>query len=103
MELDDSSSVDFDDDFTDAASCFFNPRQYTRIRKHIKEHDYYAVDYNDTYYVGRALKLNKNIVTMKFLTRLTDDKFDWPKRDDLDNVLPEGKLTSLLASEFFIK
>ena len=99
MELDDSSSVDFDeDDFTDAASCFFNTSQYTRIKKHIKEHDYYAVDYNDTYYVGRVLKLNKNNVTMKFLTRLTDDKFDWPKRDDLDNVLPEGNLTSLLAN-----
>ena len=48
MELDDSSSVDFDEDEADAASCFFNPSQYTRIRKHIKEHDYYAVDYNDT-------------------------------------------------------
>ena len=45
-----------------------------------------------TPYVGRVLKLNKNNVTMNILTRLTDDKFDWPKRDDLDNCCQIGNL-----------
>lgn len=47
---------------------------------------YYAVDYVTNYYIGRAISIANQVVKFKFLHRLGADKFDWPKRDDVDDV-----------------
>ena len=47
--------------------------------------DYYAVDYLNKYYIGRALSIANQFVTFKFLHRVFD-RYVWPGRDDLDHV-----------------
>lgn len=45
---------------------------------------YYAVDYVNIFYIGRALDTDENNVTrFKFLHRIGAKRFDWPKRDDV--------------------
>ena len=57
----------------------------------IEKDNYYAVDYVDNYYIGRALSASdsSNFTSFKFLHRIQQadaKKFDWPKRDDVDRV-----------------
>jgi len=48
---------------------------------------YYAVHYEKKYYIGRALSTSAtNLVEVKFLHNAGADKFNWPKRDDIDKV-----------------
>jgi hypothetical protein len=56
------------------------------IKRNLKEGEYYAVDYGDTYYIGRVEKISENKATCKFLSRQPGDKYIWPKRDDFDSL-----------------
>lgn len=47
--------------------------------------EYYAVDYLNKYYIGRALSIANQLVKFKFLHRVFD-RYVWPGRDDIDNV-----------------
>lgn len=47
---------------------------------------YVAVDYVKKWYVGRIIEDGKAEVKIKFLERLPENKFRWPKRDDIDTV-----------------
>lgn len=46
---------------------------------------YYAVFYDDQYYLGRAIELVEGKIKMKFLTKVLN-KYYWPKKDDIDLV-----------------
>ena len=48
--------------------------------------EYYAVDYMNRYYVGRALSIANKLVKFKFLHRVGSDRFHWPRTDDIDVV-----------------
>ena len=47
---------------------------------------YYAVEYVETYYIGHALSQADSFVRFKFLHRVGAKSFDWPRRDDVDDV-----------------
>ena len=47
---------------------------------------YYAVEYVENYYIGRALSQADSFVKFKFLHRVGVKSFDWPRWDDLDDV-----------------
>ena len=52
---------------------------------------YYAVDYVNNYYIGRALSApdTRNFAEFKFLHRIRKTnvkRFEWPKHDDIDRV-----------------
>ena len=46
---------------------------------------YYAIDYLNKYYIGRALSIANNLVKIKFLHRVLD-RYVWPGRDDIEEV-----------------
>jgi hypothetical protein len=52
----------------------------------VRMEEYYAVDYIDKYYLGRAISMTNQLVKFKFLHSVGAKKFNWPKRDDLDEV-----------------
>lgn len=57
----------------------------------IEKDSYYAVDYVNKYYLGRALSGSNDspFITFKFLHRIQSTaakKFGWPRRDDVDRV-----------------
>lgn len=62
----------------------FNPNHYKKILPH--ENEYYLVDYVTKAYVGRVLKVGKKHCTLKSLEDRSPNTFDWPKRDDVDDV-----------------
>ena len=45
-----------------------------------------AVEYVENYYIGRALSQADSFVRFKFLHRVGAKSFDWPSRDDVDDV-----------------
>ena len=47
---------------------------------------YYAVEYVENYYIGRALSQADSFVRFKFLHQVGAKSFDWPSRDDIDEV-----------------
>ena len=47
---------------------------------------YYAVEYVETYYIRHALSQADSFVRFKFLHRVVTKSFDWPSRDDIDDV-----------------
>lgn len=47
---------------------------------------YDAVDYIEKWYVGRIIKDGESEVKIKFLERLPENQFRWPKRDDIETV-----------------
>lgn len=76
----------------------------------IIENAYYAVDYCDTYYVGRVIKVGKRDVFMTFLRRLPGGEYTWPTKRDEDRVTsaqifdgpfyPEGTLPFSFPVDF---
>jgi len=49
--------------------------------------NYYAVDYVDKFYIGRALEAHDNqFVEFKFLHKTGAVTFDWPRRDDVECI-----------------
>ena len=56
----------------------------------IQEGAYYAVEYQKTYYFGRALRCSDDaFINFKFLHSTSSSGakvFDWPRRDDNDRV-----------------
>lgn len=50
----------------------------------IKVEHYYAVIYDNGWYIGRVININENQYTIKFLKEL--DKFKWPNNDDIQIV-----------------
>ena len=46
----------------------------------------YAVEYVENYYIGRALSQADSFVRFKSLHRVSAKSFDWPSRDDVDDV-----------------
>ena len=49
---------------------------------------YYAVEYVETYYIGNAQSQADSFVNVrfKFLHRVGAKSFDWPSRDNVDDV-----------------
>ena len=47
---------------------------------------YYAFEYVENYYIGRALSQAESFVRFKFLHRVGAKSFHWPSRDDVDDV-----------------
>ena len=45
-----------------------------------------AVEYVENYYIGSALSQADSFVRFKFLHRVGAKSFDWPSRDDVDDV-----------------
>jgi hypothetical protein len=54
----------------------------------IQVHLYYVIDYVNTFYVGRVLKICQDnaLFTVTFLHSKGSKIFDWPNRDDIDKV-----------------
>lgn len=52
----------------------------------ISKERYFAVYYDHTFYIGRALVLDSSTVTMKFLHSSFEKQFAWPSKDDVDSV-----------------
>lgn len=48
---------------------------------------YFAVDYVTKWYIGSVIEVENDQVNMKFLERIPDDKFRWPKRAGIDPSL----------------
>ena len=51
----------------------------------VQTEQYYAVDYINRYYVGRALSIDGSFCLMKFL-HCGSKIYSWPKHDDTDPV-----------------
>jgi hypothetical protein len=47
---------------------------------------YFAVDYINHYYYGRAVAVAGDFVTFKFLHATSSSTFDWPHRNDIEEV-----------------
>ena len=62
----------------------FIPKKYGKI--YPEEEKYYVVNYDKKAYIGRVLKVSKVMVKIKFLERRMNNQYDWPKRDDIDEV-----------------
>ena len=54
---------------------------------------FYAVDYLTNYYIGRAMSVENQMVTFRYLHRVGAFKFDFPRRADID--------TKPISSVFF--
>ena len=57
----------------------------------MKVDGYYAADYVSHYNFGRVLSIQGDFIQFKFLHPIRHganaaDSFDWPRRDDVDNV-----------------
>ena len=49
--------------------------------------EYYAVNFDKKFYIGRAVSVQEsNHIQVKFLHNARAGKFDWPARDDIDDV-----------------
>ena len=83
-----SSEDELVDNECDSAGTYvhFNIRAYENMYKKLIMEEYYAVDYIDTYYVGRITNLSKCKVTCKFLTRQPNDMYKWRVRDDVADI-----------------
>ena len=46
---------------------------------------YYAVDYVNKFYIGRALEADDKVTKFKFLHSAGANKFDWPRSDDIES------------------
>ena len=69
-----------------------------KILQKIPEQDievdqFYAVDYRTNYYIGRALSIENQMVTFRYLHIVGAFKFDFPRRADID--------TKPISSVFF--
>lgn len=54
----------------------------------IQEGEYYSVEYQKAFYIGRVLRNKNATLTIKFLHSVRAEEFDWPKRDDIDDCSP---------------
>ncbi|XP_066584552.1 uncharacterized protein [Prorops nasuta] len=66
---------------------------------------YYAVFYDDTFYIGRVIDMQDEKIKLKFL-KLELDHFEWPRDDDIAIVDKEflfyGPIEILGSSPFFL-
>ena len=59
---------DNDEDDSSASTTFrFHPQNYKCIAKRIKPHEFYAVDYGDSCYIGKVESIVGESITCKFL------------------------------------
>ena len=54
----------------------------------IQEGEYYTVEYQKAFYIGRVLRNKIVTLTIKFLQSVGPKVFDWPKCDDIDDCSP---------------
>ena len=65
----------------------FNPLSFKKLAKTLKENCYYVVSYGSGLdYVGRVEQIKKKSVVVKFLERKTNDEYDWPRSDKIEDV-----------------
>lgn len=80
----------YDDNIDDEPCCANkenrNANSPESKRTDLKIGSYFAVDYVSKWYIGRVNVIENDKVTMKFLERIPEEKFRWPKRDDIDTV-----------------
>ena len=54
-----------------------------------KRENYYLVSFgNELIYVGKIIDIGEKI-KMKFLKRYTNDQYDWPKTDKVEEIVKE--------------
>lgn len=67
---------------------------------------YYAIYYDDSWYIGRLVKIEDNILTIKFL-KSELDRYVWPKKDDIQTLCREfvffGPIKLIGNNPFFLK
>ena len=67
----------------------YSPDQRTKAIANPKADKYYLVSYGkELVYVGKIISIDENI-SMKFLKRYTNDRYDWPKKDQIEAITPE--------------
>ena len=62
----------------------------------IQEGQYYAVEYQRAFYIGRILRNMNATLTIKFLHSVGAKVFDWPTRDDIDDCSPSWLISGPL-------
>lgn len=75
-----------EDESIDAENVHFNKRNYSAIRKNIDCDKYYVVCYGDLSYVGKVVAIQKETVTVQFMVRKPDNKYDWPVKKKIEDV-----------------
>lgn len=68
----------------------FNKTKFFRVNLE----NYYAVYYDDQYYIGRAVENMDHHIKFKFLSRNLDQYY-WPRRDDIEIVAIEFVLLKI--------
>ena len=60
-------------------------RRLIAISPKIQTGMYYAVDYVNKFYIGRALETNDKVTKFQFLHGTGAKKFDWPRSNDIES------------------
>ena len=104
QELDDSTDVDMpspiaastsdeDEIFSNEESpagithLHFSKRNQGNLHRKIETEKFYLVGYGKNLgYIGKITEIGKTSLTMKFMKRLPEDRYDWPVKDSIDKV-----------------
>ena len=62
----------------------------------IQKGQYYAVEYQRAFYIGRILRNMNTTLTIKFVHSVEAKVFDWPKRDNIDDCSPSWLISGPL-------
>ena len=54
----------------------------------VQEDEYYVVEYQKAFYIGRILRNKNATLTIRFMHSVGAKVFDWPKRDNIDDCSP---------------
>ena len=54
----------------------------------VQEEEYYVVEYQKAFYIGRILRNKNATLTIRFMHSVGAKVFDWPKCDDIDDCSP---------------
>lgn len=68
-----------------------DPPAVSQTPGEIKIEEYYAVYYEEEFYIGRAIGREDNLYKFKFLHRdrlCNTAEYDWPKRPDIESIHP---------------
>lgn len=57
--------------------------------KYLEIEKYYIYFGKDLGYVGRLIEITKKKLKVKFMKRLPDNCYDWPSKDQIEEVDPE--------------
>ena len=75
-------------DEIDAHNVHFNIRNYNGIIKNLQCQRYYIICFDNLGYVGKVVDIKKSKVSVEFMVRKPNDKYDWPIKNSIEDIYP---------------